>query len=162
MHRGGVMLGDQIRKYRHLNNLTQIDLANRIGVSRTTLYRWENNEIKPDMDSVENLVKVFGISVEELLCRSVSEKENTVDIRSLESIASKLEEVSGKVEDLRSEMLQSQKDIESKLNTGKKRRIRFVFMVVLSVIIIVLLGFLVYLGCQMAVAENYITTSVVE
>ena len=55
---------DQLRKER---NITQQDLADRLGVSRQAVSRWEMGTAKPEVESLTALAKVFDITVDELL-----------------------------------------------------------------------------------------------
>ena len=41
------MLGDQIKYLRHLHKISQVKLAEEIGVTKQTVSNWENNNIMP-------------------------------------------------------------------------------------------------------------------
>ena len=60
-------LKDKIRKYRLENNLTQLELANLVFVSRSAVAKWENGLGMPGDSSIEMLCNVFKIEKEELL-----------------------------------------------------------------------------------------------
>lgn len=61
------MLGSRIKELRKKNHLNQDDLAEKIGISRPTLSRWERNEAVPDLEQLRRIADTFGISVAELV-----------------------------------------------------------------------------------------------
>ena len=61
------MFKDNLIELRKLNNISQEDLASRIGVSRQTLSKYETGESLPDIDRCSAIAKTFGISVDDLI-----------------------------------------------------------------------------------------------
>lgn len=59
-------LGDFIRKLRVENQWTQEQLAAKVCVDRTSVNKWENGKSIPDIDNLENLCKVFHVTIEEM------------------------------------------------------------------------------------------------
>lgn len=59
--------GTTIRKLREKKNLTQAELAERIGVSSKTVSKWETGKGLPDISLLQPLAQVLGISVIELM-----------------------------------------------------------------------------------------------
>ena len=59
--------GGMIRKLRERKNLTQSQLAERIGVSDKTVSKWETGKGYPDISLLEPIAKEFSISVAELI-----------------------------------------------------------------------------------------------
>lgn len=57
---------NNLRIFRVKHNLTQEDLANKIGVSRQTIIALENNKYLPSINLAFKLSKVFNIKIEEL------------------------------------------------------------------------------------------------
>lgn len=56
-------LGDRIRHLREQRGLLQTELADRIGVSKQTLYKYETGIITNiPSDKIESMAKVFGVS----------------------------------------------------------------------------------------------------
>lgn len=49
------------------NNMTQEELAEKIGVSRQTISKWELNMVYPDMDKLVELCKLFSCTIDELV-----------------------------------------------------------------------------------------------
>ena len=54
------MNGENIVKYRNDNCMSQSELAEKIGVSKSTLSRWENGKSEPRDDEFNRLLKVVG------------------------------------------------------------------------------------------------------
>lgn len=61
------MLSDNIRNYRKENNLSQDELAEKLGVSRQSISLWENGQTQPTVDNIIALAKIFNITADELL-----------------------------------------------------------------------------------------------
>ena len=59
--------GQQIKKVRSDNQLTQEEMANKLNVSRQTISSWENNRNLPDLELVVQIAEKFNLSVDELL-----------------------------------------------------------------------------------------------
>lgn len=60
-------IGENIRSRRRKMNLTQEQLADKLGVSFQSVSRWENDMTYPDMELLPVLSEIFGVSVDELL-----------------------------------------------------------------------------------------------
>ena len=56
-----------IREYRKRNNLTQAELADKIGVHENTLRRWENGDFEPRSNDLQRLCEALGCTEAELL-----------------------------------------------------------------------------------------------
>ena len=56
-----------IKEYRKRKNLTQAELAERLGVYENTLRRWENGEFDPRSNDLLKLCEVLGCTESELL-----------------------------------------------------------------------------------------------
>lgn len=67
-------IGTKLKNARSNANLTQEDIAEKIGVSRQTVSNWENNKSYPDIISVIRLSDIYGISLDTLL----KEDENMI------------------------------------------------------------------------------------
>lgn len=60
-------IGEKIIELRKKDNLTQEKLAEKIGVSRQTLSNWENDITSPDLNQANKIVKIFNISLDDLV-----------------------------------------------------------------------------------------------
>src|SRR5438270_1498292 len=56
----------QLKRERELRNLSQEELASRVGTDSKTVSRWESGERLPRPDSREALCQLFGKNAEEL------------------------------------------------------------------------------------------------
>lgn len=72
-------IGINIKRIRLERNLTQEEIANHIGVSAQSVSKWERGEGYPDIELLPSLANYLGISVDELLGVSESEKKNKYD-----------------------------------------------------------------------------------
>jgi len=68
--------GEKLKKHRKLKNLTQKEVAEKIGVSGQAISKWENGECLPDCYNLKMLGKVYQVSVDTLL---ETEEVATVD-----------------------------------------------------------------------------------
>ena len=59
--------GAVIRELREKNNMTQLELAERLCVSDKTISKWETAKGYPDISLLDPIAKVFGVSVAELM-----------------------------------------------------------------------------------------------
>ena len=59
-------LGNRIANLRKKNNLSQEELADKIGVTRQTISKWELNNTTPDIVQAKKISEVFSISLDEL------------------------------------------------------------------------------------------------
>lgn len=56
-----------LRKYRLDKNLTQGQLADMLGVAKTTISMWESGDRKPDIFMLKKIADLFSISTDDLL-----------------------------------------------------------------------------------------------
>lgn len=59
--------GKRIQELRKKCNLSQEELADKIGVARQTISKWELNETSPDLKQSKKLSKIFDVSLDELV-----------------------------------------------------------------------------------------------
>ena len=67
------MLSENLKRIRKDNNLSQEQLAEKLGVSRQSVSKWENGEAYPEMDKVLQLCKMFNLNIDELLNQDIKE-----------------------------------------------------------------------------------------
>ena len=60
-------MGSKLAQARRKNNLTQEQLAERLGVTRQAVSRWESDLSLPDVSALPRLAEIFEISVDELM-----------------------------------------------------------------------------------------------
>ena len=61
------MLGEQIHALRTARNLSQVQLADRLGVTKQSVSNWENNNILPSVDMLKQIAGFFHCSTDYLL-----------------------------------------------------------------------------------------------
>ena len=68
------MLGEKIKKYREEKKMTQMEVAEELGVKPATISKYEAGALEPNIESLKKLAELFVISVDELL------KEDKFDV----------------------------------------------------------------------------------
>ena len=61
------MFKDKIVQLRKINQMTQEDVAEAVGVSRQAVAKWESGESIPDLDKSRLLAETFGVSLDDLV-----------------------------------------------------------------------------------------------
>ena len=64
---------DNLAGLRKMHNLSQEDLAEKIGVSRQTLSKYETGESLPDIEKCAGIAEAFGVTVDDLINYNKSE-----------------------------------------------------------------------------------------
>ena len=73
-------IGENIKAYRKIKNITQEQLAEMLGISCQSVSRWELGVCYPDMELLPNIAKIFHVSVDTLLgVDDLMEKEKVND-----------------------------------------------------------------------------------
>lgn len=65
--KNGEALGNKLYACRKKAGLSQEELADKMGVSRQAISKWECGESLPDVDNLISLAKIYGISLDELV-----------------------------------------------------------------------------------------------
>ena len=71
------MIGKNLQKLRKMMNLTQEALAEKVGVARQTIAKWETEESTPDLEMSGRLASVLEVSLDDL----VNAPEDELDSR---------------------------------------------------------------------------------
>ena len=74
------MLNEKIRILRQSFNLSQVELAKQLGVSKQCVSNWENDNIQPSIEMLVKLAKLFNVSCDFLLDLQPQE---TIDVTGL-------------------------------------------------------------------------------
>ena len=73
-------LGMMISSFRKEKGMTQIELAEKMGVTDKAVSKWERDLACPDVSTLPKLAEVFDISVDELMqCKAESQNEKKKD-----------------------------------------------------------------------------------
>lgn len=85
-------LGNHLFDARKKKGLSQEEVAEKLGVSRQTISKWETNETLPDIRQAKRLAVLYGLSLDELITFDL-------DIREIqEAIDRTSEEVTDKID----------------------------------------------------------------
>ena len=63
---------DNIKKIRKDNNLSQEELADKLGVSRQSISKWEQGDAFPEMDKLITICKMFNYNMDDLMNQDIS------------------------------------------------------------------------------------------
>ena len=66
-------IGNKILELRKKRNITQEELAEKVGVSRQTISKWELGETSPDLNQAKELSKIFNVSLDEMVDNDVKD-----------------------------------------------------------------------------------------
>lgn len=61
------MFGEIISNLRKSRNLSQVDVAKKLGISKQTVSNWENNNILPSIEMLIKISRTFSVSTDFLL-----------------------------------------------------------------------------------------------
>lgn len=81
-------IGNKMLELRKQNNLSQEQLAEKMGVARQTISKWELGETSPDLEQSKQLSQIFNVSLDDLtnneiknvLITKVSNTEKSIKI----------------------------------------------------------------------------------
>ena len=71
-------LGEKLFELRKAKNLSQEEVADKLGVTRQSVSKWETNQSTPDFDKIVPLCELFEISTDELL---IGKREDKKEIK---------------------------------------------------------------------------------
>ena len=74
-------IGEKIAQARREKRLTQEELADRLGVSRQAVSKWESGAAQPETDKLARLSGLLGVSCDYLLCDDASEEQENASGR---------------------------------------------------------------------------------
>ena len=83
-------LGNSLFHARKKSGLSQEVVAEKIGVSRQTISKWETNETVPDVYQSKKMAKLYKISLDELI-------EFDVDLQEVEEMIEKSDDKLGRI-----------------------------------------------------------------
>ena len=74
-------IGEKIAQARREKRLTQEELADRLGVSRQAVSKWESGAALPETDKLARLSGLLGVSCDYLLCDDAAEEQKNASGR---------------------------------------------------------------------------------
>ena len=60
-------LAEKLQQLRKRNNLSQEQLAEKLGISRQSISKWESEQSAPEIDKIVQLSEIFGVTTDYLL-----------------------------------------------------------------------------------------------
>lgn len=69
-------LGNEIHELRKKHNLSQEQLAEKVGVARQTISKWELGETAPDIKQAQMLSQIFNVNLDKMLGNDTKESVN--------------------------------------------------------------------------------------
>ena len=99
------MLGEKIKLYRESKNMTQVEIAESLGVKPATISKYESGALEPNIESLKRLAEIFNVSVDKLI------KEDDFDISKINIL----------------EVLREQKNMKLKRNLYHNTQITFAY-----------------------------------
>ena len=73
-------LNENIRRLRMARNISQVDLAKALGVTKQSISNWENNNIQPSIDMLIRICDYFRVTTDYMLGL---EERNYIEISGL-------------------------------------------------------------------------------
>jgi len=107
-------LSDNLKRLRKENNLSQEELAEKLGVSRQSVSKWESNSAYPEMDKLIQISNMFNIGIDELLNKDVREVREKVETKNT---------INKYIDDF---LIFMSKSIDMFLNMNFKQKIKFI------------------------------------
>ena len=66
-------IGNNIKQLRQKNNLTQEQVAGKLGVSYQAVSKWENGANTPDIALLPEIANLFGVTIDSLFSDDINE-----------------------------------------------------------------------------------------
>ena len=66
-----MQIGKKLKELRLAENLTQQQLADKLKISRVNYTRYENDNVRPDYETLIKIADYYDISLDEIFNRSV-------------------------------------------------------------------------------------------
>ncbi len=88
------MIGKRLKKLRQQKNMSAVELGEKLGVTKSTIHRWEAGERNPSDTDKQKIARIFGITVAQLLGESLGPRLETTRQKAgltLEELARKID-----------------------------------------------------------------------
>lgn len=76
-------LSENLKEIRKRNSLSQEQLAEKLGVSRQAVSKWELGQSYPEMDKMLLICKMFNYNIDELMNKNITENNQSKNNRGL-------------------------------------------------------------------------------
>jgi transcriptional regulator with XRE-family HTH domain len=84
-----IEIADKLVNLRKNHNLSQEDLAEKLGISRQAVSKWERAESSPDTDNLIKLATLYSISLDKLL--NISVENSQLEMKNIQNIDDNLQ-----------------------------------------------------------------------
>lgn len=74
------MFSERLTYLRKSAKLTQQQLADALGVSRSTIGMYENGQREPNFETLESIADLFNVRMDSLISKSNSNEDNSKDL----------------------------------------------------------------------------------
>ena len=74
-----IEIANKLLELRKAEGLSQEQLAQKLGISRQAVSKWERGEASPDTDNLIELARLYDISLDELLLHEPTNKKEETD-----------------------------------------------------------------------------------
>ncbi|WP_455620340.1 helix-turn-helix domain-containing protein [Eisenbergiella sp.] len=95
------MFAKRIKYLRQTRDLTQVQLAAKLGVAKQSISNWENDNIMPSVEMLEKIADFFSVSTDYLLGRENRENKDGSTIDATGLSPRQIEHIMLIIEDLR-------------------------------------------------------------
>ncbi len=75
-----IEIANRLLEYRKKAGFSQEELAEKIGVSRQAVSKWERSEASPDTDNLVMLAELYGVSLDEMLGLKTAKTEKSEEV----------------------------------------------------------------------------------
>ena len=69
------MFAERVRYLRQTRELTQVQLADKLGITKQSVSNWENDNIMPSVEMLVKIADFFNVSTDYLLAREIRESD---------------------------------------------------------------------------------------
>lgn len=79
-----ILIANKLVELRKKNGLSQEELADKLGISRQAVSKWERAESSPDTDNLICLAKLYNVSLDDLLNTDETVEEISEEVKEKE------------------------------------------------------------------------------
>lgn len=95
------MFANQLKYLRQSQELSQVQLAQKLGVTKQTVSNWENDNIMPSVEMIIRIADYFHVSTDYLLDRKIFRSDDKSIINTTGLSQKQVEHICLIIEDLR-------------------------------------------------------------
>lgn len=77
------MFAKNLKFYRENQNLSQEELAQKLSVSKQSIYKWEKGICYPDLNNLINIGNFFNINIDSLINKEIKNKKKKFQLELL-------------------------------------------------------------------------------